>query len=95
MPCEPIIPWLHNILKGNTSQFAMLLEAVEELGDWGISADVRHYREFDDQVVYLHNQINKIKQDLACITEMCQLIEFCLKAAQLNHHIGHLQELAG
>ena len=51
----------------------MLLEAIEELGDWGISADIRHYQEFDNQVVYLCNQINKIEQDLACIIKMCQL----------------------
>ena len=94
-PYEPIAPWLRNILKGNASQFAMLLEAVEELGDWGISTDVRHYREFDDQVIYLRNQINKIEQDLACITEMRQLAEFRLEAARLNHHVGHLQGLAG
>ena len=94
-PCEPIAPWLRNILKGNASQFAMLLEAVEELGDWGISADVRCYREFNDQVVYLRNQINKIEQDLTCITEMRQLAEFHLEAARLNHHVGHLQGLAG
>ena len=94
-PCEPIVPWLGNILKENALQFAMLLEAVEELRDWGISADVRRYQEFDDQVVYLRNQINKIEQNLACIIEMHQLTEFHLEAAQLNHHIGHLQGLAG
>ena len=73
----------------------MLLEAIKELRDWRISADVRRYQEFDDQVIYLRNQINKIKQDLACITEMRQLAEFHLEVARLNHHVGHLQRLAG
>ena len=56
MPCKSITPWFRNMLKGNVLQFAMLLKAVEELEDWRISTDVRHYREFDDQVIYLRNQ---------------------------------------
>jgi hypothetical protein len=47
---EPLLGWLECILTGPTPYFLMLVEASDELDNWGIKADLLCYRDLENSL---------------------------------------------
>jgi hypothetical protein len=47
---EPLLGWLKCILTGPNAYFLTLVEASDELDDWGIKADLLCYRDLKDSL---------------------------------------------
>jgi len=47
-PAEPLPHWVHKTIQGPATSYLVFLDAVKNMGDWGLQADVMHYRDIDE-----------------------------------------------
>ena len=90
-PIEPLRPWFLRLLQGSSANFAHLTEAANELGDWGLAADIACFREYEDQVRDLNATIHSLHAE-AELTE--SLIDSCrhrLSAANAHRRLARLE----
>ena len=57
-PAEPLPHWVHETLQGPAPGYAALLDAVKATDDWGLEADVMHFRALDERVIAYKAQLN-------------------------------------
>src|SRR6266436_2931145 len=50
-PAEPLPHWIHETLQGSAARYAAFLDAVKATDDWGLEADVIHFRTLDECVL--------------------------------------------
>ena len=60
-PLEPLPTWLCHRLWGNCATYAILEDAVNDLDDWGLLADIHRYQQFDQDNVYLVQKLELLK----------------------------------
>src|SRR5712672_2805055 len=70
-PAEPMHPWFLRLLQGSTSSYAHLREAADQLGDWGLAADIARFRQCEDQLRELNATIHSLRAE-ANLTETLQ-----------------------
>ena len=77
-PLEPLPTWLRCCLWGDHATYAILEDAVNDLDDWGLLADVHQYRQFDQDNAYLVQKIELLKVERQSVVKNRALIEDCL-----------------
>jgi len=90
-PNEPLRPWFLRLLQGSSTNYAHLRDAIEELEDWGLAADITRYREYEDQVRDLNATIHSLRAE-ADLTET--LLDSCrhrLSAANADKRLARLE----
>jgi hypothetical protein len=45
---------------GLHAQFLQLVECAHKMDDWGIAADLLHYREYDEEYQKIHAKIHRL-----------------------------------
>jgi len=70
-PTEPMRPWFLQLLQGSTASYTHLRGAADELGDWGLAADIARYHQCEDQLCELNATIHSLRAE-ADLTETLQ-----------------------
>ncbi len=70
-PAEPLPHWVHETLQGPAPGYAVFLDAVKNMDDWGLKADVMWYRDLDEWVIHYKAQLDHTHSELksAIITQ--------------------------
>ena len=89
-PLEPLPTWLCRRLWGDRATYAILKDAVNNLDDWGLLADVHRYRQFNQDNAYLVQKLELLKAEQESVVKNWALIEDCLIHAQLSKKVKHL-----
>jgi hypothetical protein len=93
--CEAMPLWFQNILCGHGAQFQALVLASQKLEDWGIEADIRRYRDNDDQIQAHYFRIKQLEADLGVLHNAQGMARFRLEQARVPQLLSHLHGLAG
>ena len=62
-PLEPLPTWLRRHLWGDHTSYSILEDAVNDLDDWGLLADVHRYRQFDQDNAYLVQKLELLEAE--------------------------------
>ena len=92
-PIEPLPIWLESILLGPSAAFNTLAEAARELDDWGIHADLLHFRELDASWQEAEGEERKWE---ACANAFALAKNLCksrLEAAHCAYQLGTFENL--
>ena len=89
-PLEPLPAWLHRHLWGDRATYAILEDAVNDLNDWGLLADVHRYRQFDQDNAYLVQKLELLEAERESIIKNRTIIEDRLVHAHLAKKVKHL-----
>ena len=89
-PLEPLPNWLHCRLWGDRASYAILEDAVNNLDDWGLLANVHRYQQFDQDNVYLVQKIELLEAERESVVKNRALIEDRLIHARLSEKVKHL-----
>ena len=77
-PLEPLPTWLRRRLWGNHATYSILEDAVNDLDDWGLLADIHRYRQFDQDNAYLVQKLELLEAEQESVVKNRALIEDCL-----------------
>jgi hypothetical protein len=88
---EPMPGWFRRLLNGDRRQYNQLREAAHNYdADWGIHADIIRYRELDDTMDWLRDELDVVSSELRAATEARAACEDRLGAANASAHFAHL-----
>jgi len=92
-PAEPMRPWFLRLLQGSTTSYTHLREAANELGDWGLAADIARFRQCEDQLRELNATIHSLRAE-ADLTETLQdACRIRLGAANAHGRLARLESV--
>ena len=89
-PLEPLPTWLHRRLWGDRTSYSILEDAVNDLDDWGLLADIHRYRQFNQDNAYLVQKLELLEAERESIVKNRALIEDRLVHARLSEKVKHL-----
>ena len=89
-PLEPLPTWLRRRLWGDRTSYAILKDAVNDLDNWGLLADVHRYRQFDQDNAYLVQKLELLEAERESIVKNRALIEDHLIHTRLGEKVKHL-----
>ena len=89
-PLEPLPTWLRRHLWGDCASYAILEDAINDLDNWGLLADVHRYRQFDQDNAYLVQKIELLEAERESVVKNRALIEDRLVHARLSEKVKHL-----
>jgi len=92
-PHEPLCPWFLRLLQGSTANYAHLRDAAEELGDWGLAADITRYREYEDQVRDLNATIHSLRAEAELTETLLDSCRHHLSAANAHQRFACLESV--
>ena len=89
-PLEPLPTWLCHCLWGDHATYAILEDAVNDLNDWGLLANVHRYRQFDQDNAYLVQKLELLKAERESVVKDQAIIKDHLVHARLSEKVKHL-----
>jgi len=93
-PIDPIPQWLHQLLISQSAIFHMLTNAAKKLDNWGIAADITHYREYNDELANINTCIKQLQAKADSVQIAKLLCEGRLEAARAPKQLAHMECLA-
>ena len=93
-PAEPMPYWFRDLLTGPSTLFLTLRDAIADLDDWGILADVLRFRNLDKQVSKAHLDIAILEAKLEGLRLARSLAQSRLEASQAHNQVGHLKNFS-
>ena len=94
---EAILPmpaWLHAIFEGTAAQFSVLRENIEDIGDWGLYADVIRFRELHTILADLRSRLQVLQDHIKGTENARDACRSRLELAGLTTKAFHLRVLA-
>ena len=89
-PLEPLPTWLRHRLWGDRTTYAILEDAINDLDDWGLLADIHRYRQFDQDNAYLVQKLELLEAEQESIVKNRAIIKDHLVHTQLSEKVKHL-----
>jgi hypothetical protein len=90
-PVEPLPYWMVKMLTGLDSAYYTLLEATEGLDDWGIYANLIHYKCYDQEHRKLLIEQNIVTQQLWKVMDRLEGCRWRLEGCRLTELLPGLQ----
>jgi hypothetical protein len=90
-PFEPLPHWFRHLLNGNNAQYHQLREAVAALNDWAHLAEIKRYKQLEDDICQAQAQINSLRADIEGWSQSKDLCEGRLAAGRTHEQVAHLQ----
>ena len=89
-PLEPLPTWLCCRLWGDRATYSILKDAVNDLDDWGLLANVHQYRQFNQDNAYLVQKLELLEAEQESVVKNRALIKDHLVHARLSEKVKHL-----
>jgi len=93
-PIEPLPTWFHQLLVGTPAVHANFAKAAHQLNDWGVAADIVHYRKLDDNLSYINAELERLKAEAGAIRIAKTICEGRLELACAPKQLVHMECLA-
>jgi hypothetical protein len=93
MPAGPLPHWFHGVLTGPHAQFLQMVECARRMNDWGVTANLLCFHEYDEEYQKIHAKIHQLQLDLSTIEQDHSLCEQWLKASRCTEGLTHLEGL--
>jgi hypothetical protein len=90
-PVGPLPVWFLQLLRGPSTAFLTLTDAVKKLCDWQLEAEVYHYRELDDTHRNIAAQLDSIRTELDLQEEQLATCHFRIEASHLADRVKNLE----
>jgi hypothetical protein len=90
---EPLPGWLECILTRPNVYFLILVEASDELDDWGIKADLLCYRDLEDSLQEADMEAKKWNTHAMALAQVCNLCRSHLEAAHTGYQLVNYESL--
>jgi len=84
IPTKPLQLWFLRLLQGRTLNYEFLWDAAIDLGDWGLIANITHYRKYEDQVHKLNVSICAMRAEVKALDVLQEACCNCLAAANTS-----------
>jgi len=91
IPTEPLRLWFVHLLQGRTSNYKFLCDAAINLGDWGITADITRYHEYEDQLHKLNASILAMRVEAKALDVLQESCRNHLAATNASHRLAQLE----
>ena len=91
IPTEPLHLWFVRLLQGCTSDYKFLHDTAIDLGNWGITADITHYCEYEDQLHELNASISAMHTEAEALEVLQESCQNRLSAANVSHRLARLE----
>ncbi len=89
-PADPLPHWIHETLQGSAPAYAAFLDAVRATDDWGLEADVIHFRALDERVLAYKAQLDRTHGELKGAIIARDQCQGRLECARLGDRVSHL-----
>ena len=89
-PMEPLPSWICHHLWGDWATYALLEDAVNDLVNWGLLADIHCYCQYDQECTYIMQKMELLVAKLESYKKSHTLCEEHLIAAHLVDKVKHL-----
>ena len=93
-PPAPLPSWLQSILIGPSVAYHTFQEAVAEINDWGLLANIKQYQEANNHIMSAHTKIDIYNHNLKGLLHYCDLTEGRLEGALAGLRLERLQHIA-
>jgi len=90
-PAEPMRPWFLRLLQGSTASYTHLREAADDLGDWGLAADITRFRQCEDQLRELNATIHSLRAEVDLTETLQEACRIRLGAANAHGRLARLE----
>jgi hypothetical protein len=84
---EPLPHWVSKVLVAEGAKFHMFREAVAELDDWGLLADVQRHRSITDRLHDVRFRLDALSWESDSLINQRDLCEFRLEGARLAERV--------
>jgi hypothetical protein len=84
---EPLPLWVSSVLTAEGAKFHIFREAVAELDDWGLLADVQRHRNITDRLRDIRLRLDALTWESDSLINQRDLCEFRLEGARLGDHV--------
>ena len=91
IPTEPLRQWFLRLLQGRTSNYEFLRDTAINLGNWGVTADITRYREYEDQLRELNASILAMRSEAEALDVLQESCRNRLAAANVSRHLARLE----
>jgi hypothetical protein len=89
-----LIPrWFWGVLTGLHAQFLQMVESAWKMDDWGFTADLLQYQEYDEEYQKINTKIHQLQLDASAVEQDCALCEQRLEASRCAEGLTHLEGL--
>jgi hypothetical protein len=92
-PAGLLPQWFRSTLTGPNSQFLTMVESACKFEDWGIVAELVHYRAHDEEVSSINLKICQLQLDTTAAEQNCVLSKQQLEASWCAKGLAHLKGL--
>src|SRR6266436_2835138 len=89
-PAEPLPHWIHETLQGSAPTYAAFLDAIKATDDWGLEADIMHFRTLDECVLAYKAQLDCTHGELKSTIIARDQCQGRLECARLAKRVPHL-----
>jgi hypothetical protein len=88
---EPIPIWFNTLLNGPSPTYHTLCRAIANLNDWNATAKVECYRQQDDRLRHLHDELAIIQAEVHLAEDDLAACRYRIEAARIPSHILNLE----
>jgi hypothetical protein len=88
---EPIPIWFNTLLNSPTPAYHTLRRAVADLNNWNATAEVERYRQQDDQLRHLHDELTIIQAEVHLTEDNLTACRYRIKATRILSRIPNLK----
>ena len=74
-PLEPLPTWLRRHLWGDRATYSILKDAINDLDDWGLLANIHQYQQLDQDNAYLVQKLELLEAERESVIKNQALIE--------------------
>ena len=92
-PAEPMRPWFLRLLQGSTASYTHLREAADELGDWGLAAEITRFCQCEDQLCELNATIHSLRAEANLTKTLQDACRIRLGAANAHGCLARLKSV--
>src|SRR5712692_7374755 len=90
-PAQSLPRWLLDALTGPSAAFHTIRAAADATLDWGLCAELLHYRELDQKAKAIHDSISNLEAEVQGVLADQQLALGRLEGAQAATRLGHIR----
>jgi hypothetical protein len=88
---NPIPIWFNTLLNGPTPAYHTLCRAIANLNDWNTTAEIERYRQQDDRLCHLHDELTIVQAEVHLAEDDLVACRYRIEAARIPSHILNLK----
>ena len=93
-PPDDLPLWFVQSMAANQPAFHFLIEAVDALEDWGLSADIQYYHDTNVKLEEVQSSIRKLQAEADTLAIQCHAAHYCLAHANAGMRLASVEAIS-